>query len=63
MPLRCAKRGNLHKENNLGQAFSGLSTAFQQILWKTSLSTSQLANGIRPNAAEELLSARDPSNG
>jgi hypothetical protein len=44
MPLSCAKRGNLQLENNLDQLFSGLSTAFQQVLWKTVPASSQLTN-------------------
>ena len=37
MPLSCAKRANFHSQNNLGWVFARLSTAFQQILWKTKL--------------------------
>jgi len=63
MPLCCAKRGNLHLENDLEQVFSGLSTAFQQILWKTVSASSRWRTGARSNAAEELLFDRDLSNG
>ena len=34
MPLDCAKRGKLQSLNNLRLTPRGLSTAFQQLLWK-----------------------------
>jgi hypothetical protein len=62
MPLGCAKRGKLFSLSDLPESPRGLSTAFQQLLWKAKLAVVS-TNRVRHAPFIEDLLSRDPSAG